>query len=302
MKRHVWFTSSIGVGITMFLVGLLFHVLSPVIAPGLEVHYKNRDLFRNWNGWTSTYMLMHPFLYAPVFSAGFSYLHRISKLPSGVGNGLAYGAIVFCVGSLPVFLLMFASLQLPPEVIAAWMLQNLFQYLAAGLALCVVTDGMPLRVSRQLPAAADHVWALLLRKDTFLYLTRHWLEVADTNKWPETFFTPGISYQMRFRLFGRGPLLAHTACVTRVDANTMTIETEERGGLVTAWNHRMQVENVSCNRSQYTDFVQLKAGLLTPFVWLFARGFYLARQRRWMKLLNERMQVDQNEIDETKRY
>ena len=296
MKLRDWFASSIAVGITMFAVGLLFHILGPLIAPGLGQHYKNRDLFREWNGWTSTYMLMHPFLFAPVFSAVFLLLRKTSGVPSGVGGGIIYGAGVFCVGSLPIFLLVYASFQVPFTVIALWVVQNLCQYLAAGIALWVVTAGMPLRVSLQLSASADDVWALLLRRDTFLYLIRGWLDVADTNTWPETFFTPGATYKMRIRLFGWGPVFSHKVCVTRVDANAKVIETEESGGLVTAWNHRMQVDALSCNRSHYTDYVRLNAGLLTPVVWLFARWFYVARQRRWLRLVNGKTQIGLKEI------
>lgn len=297
MKMPAWLASSIGVGITMLLVGSLFHVQSPMIAPGLEVQYRNRDVFRDWNGWTSTYMLMHPFFYAPLFTAVFLHLHRTSALQLGIGYGLIYGASVFCVGSLPVFLLMFASLQVPSEAMAMWMVQNLCQYLTAGIALCIVTDGVVLRVSRQLPASADHVWDLLLRRDTFLFVISGWLNIADKNSWPEKFFVPGAIYKMKIRLFGQGPRFTHKVCVTRIDANARVIDTEEIGGLVTVWHHRMQVESLSCDRSRYTDSIELKAGLLTPVVWLFACGFYLARQRRWMKLLNEEFEVGQKEID-----
>ena len=138
MKLRGWLASSIAVGSTMFLVGLLFHTLGPLITLSLEQHYKNRDLFRDWNGWTSTYILMHPFLFAPVFSAVFLLLRKKSDVPLGASNGLVYGASVFCVGSLPVFLIVFASLRVPFEVIAAWTVQNLVQYLAAGFTVAGV--------------------------------------------------------------------------------------------------------------------------------------------------------------------
>lgn len=32
-------------------VGILLHVLSPLIVPGLEQQYKNPELFRDWKGW-----------------------------------------------------------------------------------------------------------------------------------------------------------------------------------------------------------------------------------------------------------
>ena len=51
-----------------------------------------------------------------------------------------YGASVFCVGSLPILLLVFASFQTPLKVIAICGVQNLFQYLAAGFAQAIIVD------------------------------------------------------------------------------------------------------------------------------------------------------------------
>lgn len=142
MKLRYWISGSVVVGITMFLVGLMFHVLGGYIAPDLELQYKNRVLFRDWNAWTSTYMVIHPFVYAPVFFAIFLHLRRASSLPAGINGGLIYGVGVFCAGSLPVFLVAFASFQVSVEVIATWVVQNLCQYLAAGIALGIVAEMM----------------------------------------------------------------------------------------------------------------------------------------------------------------
>lgn len=118
-----------------------------LLSVGADQYYKNRDLFRDWNGWTSTYMLMHPFLFAPVFSAVFLLVRKKSDVPSGVGEGLIYGASMFCIGSLPVFLIVFASLQVPSEVIAVWIAQNLGQYLAADSILAIVARSIAIRQS-----------------------------------------------------------------------------------------------------------------------------------------------------------
>jgi hypothetical protein len=147
MKLRDWFQSSIVVGITMFVVGLLFHFLGPLFVPCLEQHYNNRDVFRDWNGWTSTYMLIHPFLFAPVFSAAFLLLRKAAGVPSRFGEGIILGTGVFCVGSLPIFLLVYASFQVPSVVIAVWIVQNLVQYLAAGFTLTIVARSIAIRQS-----------------------------------------------------------------------------------------------------------------------------------------------------------
>ena len=128
-------------GITMFFVGVVFYLLIPIVQPGIPPQYQNADLFRIWSGWTSIYMVIHPFAYGFVFAAIFVTLRRTTHFPSGVRGGLLYGAGVFVVGSLPVFLLIFASLQVSAEILVTWVIQSLAQYLSAGMAVGAVAEG-----------------------------------------------------------------------------------------------------------------------------------------------------------------
>lgn len=125
----------------MFLVGVVFHFLIGSLAPDIDRQYRNPALFRDWSGWTSTYMTIHPFLYGPVFAVVFLRLRMATSIPSGIKGGLIYGGGVFCVGSLPVFLLTFASFQVSVEIMLSWIVQNLCQYLAAGVAIGAVPYG-----------------------------------------------------------------------------------------------------------------------------------------------------------------
>src|SRR5262249_47417028 len=68
--------------------------------------------------WTSTYMALHPFLYGVIFAGIYLGLRGRCGFPTGVRGGLAYGAGVFVVGSLPVYAHTFASFQVSPEIIA----------------------------------------------------------------------------------------------------------------------------------------------------------------------------------------
>jgi hypothetical protein len=287
MTWRQWLSCSLAAGMTLFLVGAGFYLLVPFIAPGIPPQFLNCALFRPWPGWTSTYMALHPFGYGIVFATVFLALRRWSQFPPGIRGGFIYGAGVFVVGSLPVYLLAFASFQVSPEVIVSWIVQSLTQYGCAGMAIGCVADGVTVRVSVRLPAPAERVWELLLRKDTFLYITRGMLGFADTDRWPETLFSAGAIICTRVRMFNWGPAFGHEVRVVRVDESKREIDTEERGTLITVWNHRLHVEPVSDSECCYTDRIELRAGLLTPLVWVFASAFYRFRQRRWKKLLSE---------------
>src|SRR5207249_948693 len=90
----------------------------------------------------------------------------------GATGGAAFGVLVFLVGSLPVFLLNFASFRVPAVILASWVVQSLAQYVAAGALLGCVTDGALVQVETRLPLPADRAWETLKRKSTFLYVTR----------------------------------------------------------------------------------------------------------------------------------
>jgi hypothetical protein len=85
-------------------------------------------------------MFLHPFGYGVVFALAYCGLRRWYAFPSGWRGGCAFGAGVFLVGSLPIFLIAYASFTMSAEIIASWVLQNACQYLLAGASVAVVAD------------------------------------------------------------------------------------------------------------------------------------------------------------------
>ena len=122
-------------GATLFAVGGLFHLAVPAIAPSIPPQFEEAALFRPWAGWTSTYMALHPFGFGAAFAAAYLGLWARCGSFGGWRGGLAYGAGLFLVGALPVYLLAYASFRVSPEVIASWTGQAACQYSAAGAAV-----------------------------------------------------------------------------------------------------------------------------------------------------------------------
>ena len=121
-------------GVTMFLVGL-FHLTIPIFAPSLQAEYGGHpELFRSWSGWTRIYMAVHPVVYGFLFSFAFA-LFNERRFIRGPGGGPLFGVLVFLVGSMPVFLITHASVRLPALITVGWTVQNLTQYVTAGLVL-----------------------------------------------------------------------------------------------------------------------------------------------------------------------
>ena len=78
------------------------------------------------------------------------------------------------------------------------------------------------------------------------------------------------------------PAWTHTLRLVRVAP--LELASEEHGGPVSAWNHRLLFEPTGERSCRYTDRVEVRAGLLTPAVALFAMFIYRYRQARWRRL------------------
>lgn len=139
------------------------------------------------------------------------------------------------------------------------------------------------RVSTRLEAPADLVWGTLRKTELLLYVMRPLLSVR--GELPESW--PGVGETVRIErlvLFGLVPLWPHEIRVLRFDEDAREALTEEAGGPVKVWRHRIKVEPLTQKSCRYTDEIEVEAGRLTPLVRVFAGVFYRHRQARWRAL------------------
>lgn len=94
-------------------------------------------------------------------------------------------------------------------------------------------------------------------------------------------------YPLKLHLFSIIPLGTHTIKLVKIDKQSNTIESQEKGLLAPVWNHKIHFSEIEPDKVKYTDSIEIKAGLLTPFIWLFAHFFYRHRQKRWRVLLSK---------------
>lgn len=92
-------------------------------------------------------------------------------------------------------------------------------------------------------------------------------------------------YSLKLYLLKFIPLGEHTITLVKIDRERNRIISRESGQLATVWNHVFSFREVEPGLVRYTDEIEIKAGWLTPAIWLFAHLFYRHRQRRWKKLL-----------------
>jgi len=139
------------------------------------------------------------------------------------------------------------------------------------------------RISTELEAPAETIWALLKRTETLLYVTRGVLGLPAAKRWPAD-WRVGDEARGRLWFFHVIPGWEHRIRPVAVDESRRELLTNEQGGIVKVWNHRLWVEPLPGGRSRYTDEIAIEAGLWTPPVWAIAHLFYRYRQARWRGL------------------
>lgn len=104
------------------------------------------------------------------------------------------------------------------------------------------------------------------------------------SRWEEREYTVAMHW------LGLLPLGQHIVRISGQDHTQrdgrFSVELRDNGSgtLIARWDHRIFIQ-AAAQGCDYTDQVDIQAGLLTPLAWLFAWGFYRHRQQRWQQLV-----------------
>ncbi len=108
-------------------------------------------------------------------------------------------------------------------------------------------------------------------------------------------------YLVSMRLFGLLPLGRQVISISRRDLSSEVghfyreLRDNGHGALILKWDHLITIE-AAAQGCIYTDRVEVQAGLLTPFVWLFVWIFYRHRQCRWKALADANFHMPSLEV------
>ncbi len=145
---------------------------------------------------------------------------------------------------------------------------------------------MKLFRSTTICAPAERVWSELQTPRLLVHVARPFVRFVPVSppQFPEVW--EDAEYEVKVWAFGVVPFGRQTIRTSRSaeDGNVHVLRDRGSGQLVKVWDHIIRVQPAADGTTRYSDAVEVKAGLLTPFVWLFAYFFYWHRQRRWRAL------------------
>lgn len=138
------------------------------------------------------------------------------------------------------------------------------------------------RISTDLPLAAEAACALARKPELFLFVVRPVFRATGLPRGDFAAAAPGLELSARLWWLGVLPAWRHHLRVVAIEPREL--RTQERGGVVKRWDHRLTFEPRGERACRYTDEVTLDAGPATPLVRLFAAALFRWRQARWRAL------------------
>lgn len=134
---------------------------------------------------------------------------------------------------------------------------------------------MLVRVTTELPIPAEEACLLAQKAALFRYVVWPIFTIGPV---PEHF---DVGEETSARLYFLGAIPAWRHHLRLVSIEPREIYTNEHGGPVRTWNHRLTFAPTSEQSCTYTDEIEIHAGIGTLSTVLFAHLAFRWRHRRW---------------------
>ena len=140
-------------------------------------------------------------------------------------------------------------------------------------------------VHTHLDTSPGTAWALVKKTATLVYVARGFLKFSEARHFSLE-WVQGQKLQTRLWFFHIFPgWWQHCLEAVEVDDTRRVIRSHESGFCYT-WDHTIRIVKTYAG-CEYSDEIEIQAGLLTIFVWLYANVFYRYRQARWRRLADQ---------------
>ena len=145
---------------------------------------------------------------------------------------------------------------------------------------------MKAKISTIIKANENKMWEELQKVSSLIHVASPILKFRpqEGHSVPEK-WSLGTEYKLKLSFFGIVPLGNHVIKLVELNKEENLIISNEHGKLTKVWNHIIKFNAIDYETIEYTDEIEIKAGVLTLFIWLFAQIFYRHRQNRWKKLI-----------------
>lgn len=145
---------------------------------------------------------------------------------------------------------------------------------------------MKLTITTELSCTAERAWEEVQQSRLLIHVAAPIISFrAIQSEGFPTIWQEG-RYAAQMKLFGIIPLGKQDVVIEYPITNDGSFQVRDngQGTIAKRWDHRIIIQSLPAGNAQYTDSIEVEAGVLTPFVAAFAWIFYRHRQKRWREL------------------
>jgi hypothetical protein len=150
---------------------------------------------------------------------------------------------------------------------------------------------MKVDLETRIAMSPEDVWQRVMTPELLIYVAAPLVRFRFLDNGAPAQWSDGSRHRVSIRLFGFLPF-GHQWIVPSQHVDTVApwpkkLRDNGDSALIQKWDHWISVEPDGEGGTRYRDEVDVRAGLLTPFIWVFAQCFYRHRQRRWRALARD---------------
>ncbi len=139
-----------------------------------------------------------------------------------------------------------------------------------------------LTIKSHIPIDLNTAWKKVKTPALLEFVTKGKIKFKPTGgKFPEI-WKEGETISTKMFIFGFLPFGGiHYLFVEKIDDESKEIIAKEWDNAAKVWNHRIEMKEIDNQTIEYLDEIIIYGGVLTGFIILWAKFFYIHRQKRW---------------------
>jgi hypothetical protein len=147
---------------------------------------------------------------------------------------------------------------------------------------------MKVDLQTRLAMSPEDVWQRVLTPELLFHIAAPLVRFRFVGCDAPVQWSDGSRYLVAIKLFGLLPFgeqwIVPTLQSDPARVWPKRLRDNGHSALIKTWDHWITIASDGQGGTLYRDEVEVHAGLLTPFIWVFAQIFYRHRQRRWRSL------------------
>lgn len=151
-----------------------------------------------------------------------------------------------------------------------------------------IVKARKLTVRSVIPMSIEKVWDNVKTPELLRFIAKGMIRFMPADGGFPKEWETGQTYAVKMRIFGFIPFGGkHFLSVEKIDDSSFEISTKEWDRAAKIWNHSIKLREAGNGNTYYEDFITIYGGVLTGLITLFAKWFYIHRQKRWQIVAKE---------------